>query len=432
MCLIKWITKLFVKNEKEEKMKDMEYSPDNLAGLLGAWGSSDSIYDLNKDGIVDGADLGILLLSPPNPVPEIKDRLLYPHHGVLSSRYFNYGKLGTPDRYKLNEQLDTEEKLDISARTRYGAERYYIWYASWDTGHGSTIGNLSINTQKVIDDVRAYFGDKEPEGYGQLDYEGDFFRGLDAGKGTKENQEATKVMVSALRVMKKEFPKMKWTYYGLPILKYWLPHPSPTNSYTWVNAPDDVKQAEIDHKYDCYEELLKECDWLNPSFYNRYDPDVNKNILEREVAYRKALIRFTHLFNERQGTEKHIIPMIGPWYAPGGKAEYSNKLVQNDFFVNSTLLPYLQEDIDGLAVWYAHTYYVGLAIPNRGKTSNQAWKTAFVRNHDINESKVPWEYGDGPEEQRAEWRDELIYLSSQSILDHIVTTRNTMDKFYSS
>ena len=417
----------------EEKEK---FDSQDLASLMSAWGTDNEKYDLNDDGTVDGSDLGILLLNmktkQEEETPKKGDLLLYPHHGTLSSRYFRSKGIGDPNRYELLHQIANEEEMDKVARTRAGAELYYIWYASWDSGHGSKTGSLSINTDKVIADVRAFYGDEEPTGYGQLDYEGDFFRGLDKGKGTPENAEATRVMVEALRVMKQEFPKMKWTYYGLPLLKYWLPHPSPTTAYQWANAPEEVKQNEIDFKYGCYEELMSECDWLNPSFYNRYDPDsFNHDIIGRESAYRKELVRFCHMFNERMGTTKPIIPMIGPWYAPGGRYEWKNKTVQNDFIRKATLLPYLEEGIDGLATWYAHTFYVGIAIPGQGKTPSAEWKNAFIRNYNLNENEIPWEYGSGTEEERYEWRSKLTELSSQTILQHLKVARSTMDEFYS-
>lgn len=419
-----------VNEEKEKKKEDekVEYQEGNLSDLLAAWGTDNKQYDLNNDGTVDGADLGLFLLKKPVE----RDLLLYPHHGTLSSRYFRSKGIGNPERYEINKQIENEEKMDIVARTRLGAEHYYIWYASWDLGHGNKTGSLSIDTDKIIEDVLAFYGDKEPEGYGQLDYEGDFFRGLDAGKGTEEHAEATKVMISALRIMKKEFPKMKWTYYGLPILKYWLPHPSPTNSYHWGNAPDDIKQEEISFKFLCYMDLMVECDWLNPSSYNRYDPDAfDHDILVREVPYRKELVKFCHMFNTKFGTDKPIIPMIGPLYAPGGRAEWKNKVVQNDFIEKATLLPYLEGDINGLATWYAHTYYVGLAIPGQGRTPDASWKNAFVKNYNLEESKIPWEYGSASEPERVEARNTLTGLLSRSIYDHLEFTRKTMDNFYS-
>lgn len=413
----------------EEERKQFDSA--DLSNLMSVWGTNDETYDLNDDGIVDGSDLGILLLNmqqEEKPKEERKDLLLYPHHGVLTSRYCSPVGVGRPDRYACVHQRENEEQLDGAARRKMGAETYYIWYASWDAQYRQAkIGELGISEDAIVADVRAYYGDKEPEGYGQLDYEGDFFKGLDAGKGTPENEEATRVMLSAIRRMKKEFPKMKWTYYGLPILRYWLPHPSPTNSYTWANAPEEVKQAEIEHKYGCYEELLKECDWLNPSFYNRYDPDSHsQNIVPREAAYRKQLVRFCHLFNQRLGTNKPVIPMTDPWYAPGGRVEFSNKIVQDDFMKEATLNPYLEEGVNGFALWYAHTFYVGIAMPGNGRTPSAEWKTAFIKNYGLDENKVPWTFGSATEPERLVWRDTLTGLLSETILNHMGVIREVL------
>lgn len=401
--------------------KKPETRDPDLSGILAAWGTDDVEFDLDKDGIVDGGDLGLFLLSPPVPEKEPNDLILYPQHGVLTTRYFPPGL-----RYELHHQLEKEEALDKSAKTRAGAENFYIWYASWDGSHGKATGSLSITEDLIVEDVKKYYGDKEPEGYGQLDYEGNFFRGLNKGKGTKEHEEATRVMLSAIRRMKKEFPKMKWTYYGLPMLKYWLPHPSPTNAHTWLNAPDDVKKAEIQFKFDCYDELLKECDWLNPSFYNRYDPDVHKkDIIEREAVYRKELIRFCHLINERQGICKPIIPMTCPWYQNGGKIEYIHKIVPDDIMVETVFKPFLEEGINGFAIWYAQHFW---ARQTFGRIRRPEHFEAFIRNYGLDRER--FNPDSMTEEQSRDYLDYYMELSSKTILRHIKMMRHTMDSFY--
>ena len=397
-----------------------------LPDLLSAWGTYDPTYDLNGDGIVNGEDLGLFLLRKP-PAEEKEDRnlILYPQHGVLSTRF------PVPPMYDAILKLEQEEEMDQFARRRAGAETYYIWYASWDIGHGKETGSLSINEDQIIENVRKYYGDKEPEGYGQLDYEGNFFRGLDKGVGTVENQEATRVMLKALRRMKQEFPKMKWTYYGLPMLKYWLPHPSPTNAYTWVNAPLEVKIQEIEHKYAAYRELLSECDWLNPSFYNRYDPDVHKNnIVAREATYRKELVVFCHMFNERLGTNKPIIPMTCPWYVAGGKVEYDYKTVQDQFMLDTVINPYLEAGVNGFALWYAHSYYARLAFEYNSNTRNPKHYDAFIKNY--NQDPRRFDLENMTPEQSMEWKDLYMEKSSETILNHMKVMRSSMDRFYST
>jgi len=398
----------------------------NLTDLLSAWGTYDATYDLNKDGIVDGADLGIFLLRKSNEEKE-EDRelILYPQHGVLTSRF------PTPPMYDSIHILEEEEEMNKVAKNRAGAETYYIWYASWDGEHGRETGSLSINEDVIIENVRKYYKGEEPTGYGQLDYEGNFFRGLDAGKGTPENEEATRVMLKALRRMKQEFPKMKWTYYGLPILKYWLPHPSPTNSYTWVNAPEEVKKQEIEHKYGCYEELLAECDWFNPSFYNRYDPDTfNHDIVARESQYRRELVRFCRLFNERQNTNKPIIPMTCPWYVLGGRVEYDHKIVQDKFMIDTVIQPYLEEGVNGFALWYAHSYWARLAFNFNPSIRQQVHYDAFMQNYDQNPGDFDLE--NMTREESGQYLNFYMEKSSETILNHMKVMRSTIDRFYSA
>ena len=46
----------------EVQADDADAGDADLQALLGAWGSSDPDWDFNADGIVDGADLGLMLV----------------------------------------------------------------------------------------------------------------------------------------------------------------------------------------------------------------------------------------------------------------------------------------------------------------------------------------------------------------------------------
>lgn len=416
-------------------MDNYKFDKQDISRLIGDWGSLNSKYDLNGDGVVDGQDLSILFSLieeneevSPKPEVEVNDLVLYPHHGVLSSRYF------TGPRNQIINMLREEEPMDAFARFRSGAKPYYLWYQSWDSlaaagQPGGKKGSLAINVNQIIEDVREYFGDQEPEGYGQLDYEGDFFRALDEGENTKGNNEATEVMLDALCRVKEEFPKMKWTYYGLPSLKYWLPHPSPTTSYTWLDAPEEVKQAEIEHRYSSYAKLLAECDWLNPSFYNKYDPDVVKgDIVPRESMYRFELVKLCHLINQRLGTNKPIIPMTCPWYTPGGHVEYEQKIVQEQFMRDSVLLPYLKAGVSGFAIWYATSYYAGRAFSMDPGNRSMSLYNSFLRNYNLSEEDFDLKNMDVKANRL--YKDTFMDKTSKTILKHMKVMRHFMDKFH--
>ena len=57
---------------------------------------------------------------------------------------------------------------------------------------------------------------------GVLDFEDPYDGWIFKGANSPECQKAVSTMVSALREIKKMFPKVKWTYYGVPNLLYYI------------------------------------------------------------------------------------------------------------------------------------------------------------------------------------------------------------------
>ena len=118
-----------------------------------------------------------------------------------------------------------------------------------------------IDPMKVATEI-IKIGGNVPEGWGVLDFESPFDDWIQKGVDSPECKKAVETMVSAIRKIKILFPKVKWTYYGLPGLLYYL------GDYNWATAPEELKKKEIARQLAQYGPIMDECDWLSPCCYD--------------------------------------------------------------------------------------------------------------------------------------------------------------------
>lgn len=398
---------------EEERVR---FNAADLTNLMAVWGTSNQRYDLNKDGIVDGADLGILLLNmepeekpepQPKPKPEIKYELFSPHHELLTDEYL----------HQRDRNIFNTSDMDMLLTRKLRVKKYYIYYPSGvsESEYRARKIDVSRIERNVIESVGEDF-----EGIGMLDYEGEWFRALDKGVDSEENQIVTDVMIEAIHWLKKRFPKMKWGFYDLPKMPYWLPHPSPTNSHTWQSASEELKEEKMSFHEKAYARLLKECDYMNLSRYHRYDPDVHTNdISVREYEWRRKCTDLAHRINRVNGTNLPIYAMYHKSYPNGGKAEFVDKLVQKDFMIDTLVKPHIDAGVNGFMYWDAVHYYSWTAIPTNDTTPNYSAANAFCKNFNHDYASIPWKRGTGPEEVRTMWRNKMVESHSQAALDLI-------------
>ena len=356
-----------------------------------------------------------VIVCPPEPEPKPepepekpKYEMYIPAHEVLGNVYLNPSERNVFTKGKFDPVLD--QKLNI--------KKYFIYYPSGVSASEFQSGKIDTDkiAQKVIEQVGENF-----EGIGMLDYESEWFAALDKGIDNKENNHITEVMIQAIHELKKRFPKIKWGYYDIPKMPYWLPHPSPTNSYTWGNAPEELKEQTMSFYHDAYARLLKECDYMNVSRYHRYDPAAHaQDISLREYEWRKKCTELAHRINKTNGTNLPIYAMYHKAYPVGGKAEFTGKLVQTDFMIDTLVKPNIEAGVAGFMYWDAIHYYAWTALPTNNTTPNYTAGNAFCKNYNYDYSTIPWKMGQGPESERKMWRDKNVELSSQSALSIIV------------
>lgn len=407
----------------------IKYDNSDIARLMSQWGKTYKPrneldydpYDFNKDGTIDGADLSVLLMKLSERMRDPNEfEVLCPHHEVMHDKWLN---VADKNIFYPGSMEPTLKKM--------GVKKYFLFYPAMGQDQNDFRNkriDVDIISQRLIDEAGADF-----EGYAMLDYEGDWFRSLDKGANTKENELITRVMVEALQELKKRFPKVKWSYYGIPKVPYWLPDPrTGRTELNWGNAPREVKESVMEMKLNAYRGLLLHCDYMNPSLYNRYDPEDDEvkihipNIENVEYEYRKAATLIARKVNEVNGTSIPILPMFSHTYAVGGDVEYPGKLVDKDFLNKTMFRPNLDVGVDGFMYWNAIHYYAWEALPTNDVAPSYNSGLAFCKNfgYEAEYSKIPWKKGSGPEELRTYWRDKYVECYNSAALKYLQIARS--------
>jgi hypothetical protein len=256
-----------------------------------------------------------------------------------------------------------EEALDARGLTelaKLGAQRYFVVYQN----------NADPNAQKtgVIDpsEVARYViksqGDT-PEGWGVLDFEDPFDDLLQKDPTSERSKAAIKSMVETIRVMKRAFPRVRWTYYGMPGLKYYLPDGD------WSKASARSKTAEVDRQIAAYGPVLSECDWLSPCVYYtvgdarhaKVAPPSIRDATRAWVTERTAMcVRFATTL----GRPVPVIPFASPLYMPGGGARAFG-VIPGNVLDEDILAPMAQGGAAGVCIWTGATNFIGIATGAR-------------------------------------------------------------------
>jgi hypothetical protein len=250
-----------------------------------------------------------------------------------------------------------------AAAVEDGHAEYIIVYQGVDPN--ATATGL-INAQLVIDSIRQEHGDN-PSGYGVLDFENPFIDRLEAGPSDPNWQMTVDTVVGALQAVKAEFPNVKWTMYSMPLIRYWLPP-----YYSWADAPLAVREEAFTKALVGFDPVLRECDWLNPSAYDRYElatysAGQHASKTAQEIAHREANVEVCNRFNDLSGLpRKPIIPMVSPMFWNSGQISYNMKQIPLEEILRDTVRPLISEGADSVAIWTGLGYWV------RAATSTQS------------------------------------------------------------
>ncbi len=238
-----------------------------------------------------------------------------------------------------------------------GFERYILIPQGVDPEAAST---GLIDADRVVQAVLDREGDS-PTGYGMLDFEVPFISRLKAGPSDPAWQVTVDTIVAVLQRLRAEFPQVQWTMYGMPSLPYWTPDGS------WAVATPETRELLLAQAVEGFGPVLRECDWISPSSYDRYElamyPESQHEVVTaREVAWRHYQVAACERFNANSGLPpKPIIAMVSPMFRQGGQVEYLQKIIPWPEFLGDQIHPLMAAGADGVAIWTALEYFTRAA-----------------------------------------------------------------------
>jgi hypothetical protein len=253
-----------------------------------------------------------------------------------------------------------EEALDARGLTelaRLGAQRYFVVYQNSADPNAQKTG--LIDPSKVARYVAKTQGDT-PEGWGVLDFEVPFDNLLQGDPTSEQSKAAIRSMVETIRVMKRAFPRVRWTYYGMPGLKFYLPDGD------WSRASARTKADEVEHQLAAYGPVLAECDWLSPCVYytvgdSRHGKVAAAAIRDATRAWVTERTAMCVRFAAMLGRRVPVIPFASPLYMPGGGAR-AFSVIPSNVLDEDILVPVVQGGAVGVCMWTGATNFIEVAI----------------------------------------------------------------------
>jgi len=256
-----------------------------------------------------------------------------------------------------------------------------------------------IDVRAVMQDVDAQCAGRIPP-WGVLDFEEPFFKLLEMSPDAPERQRALQSMLSALRVAKQRYPGVRWSFYGLPNLPFWV------DGKGWADLSptqqaDAIRKGEV-----ACRDLVAEADWITVSVYDYYDPQMvipgSPTSLRQtpdEVVRNGSVWRMAQVGLAKQlAAGKPTIAMVCPFWAPGGIAPTCELIPIHDF-VERQIRPCLRAGASGFALFAGYPYRIVLVStinqldPTKERGfGREDWRRAFVR--DVFDGNAPQDWAD--------------------------------------
>ena len=236
-----------------------------------------------------------------------------------------------------------------------GFERYIIIYQGVDPD--ATASGV-INAYAVVAAIREQEGDA-PSWFGILDFEYPFMVRAQSGPSDPNWQTTVDTIVAVLDRVRAEFPGVQWSMYGMPNVPYW----SPNGGYGWDTMGESEREQVLAQRLEAFDPILRACDWLNPSVYDRYElaqytADRHAEITARETSWRHFTVELCNRFNASSGLPpKPTMVMVSPMFWKVGNIEYNMKRMPIEELLRDQVRPVLEAGAEGVAIWTGFTYY---------------------------------------------------------------------------
>ena len=326
---------------------------------------------------------------------------------VLSESVATPAGLNTAERVRiLFDDIPDLSQLEDAARS--GAVRCFVVGQSIDPQAGKT---GLIDAEVLVEGIRRETKGTLPD-WGLLDFEDPFHEALQEGPESERCKKTQRSMIAAIVAVRRSFPDTKWGYYGCPWLPYWLQ--SDGKWFDWITCPEPAKRAAIARGVEIYAPIAQASDWLCPTIYPKYDPALmhgqdSATIRAQGRAWRAAEVGLAMLI---RGSAP-VIPIVCPWWTPGGKARFCTVVAQ-DQFGEDQIRPALAMGARGIVIWSAATYQIG-RMTDRDQAKYHAetnfgtsdWRRAVVE--DYLEGREPEDWTD------PKVREKLVIEMSRTI-----------------
>ncbi len=279
-----------------------------------------------------------------------------------------------------------------------------------------------IDAEAVLRDVGVRTSLRPPP-WAMLDFETPFFENLRKPAGSPERRSAVQTMKEALAAAKRRYPQTKWSFYGLPNLPFWV------DGQGWTALDASRRDSEIAAAVEACREVLADADWVSVSVYDYYDPKLvvpgrtdslrgtPRAAIDNGIAWRRA--QMTAAKGVAAG--RPVIPLVCPFWAPGGIAP-ACRLIPPDDFIDRQVAPCLEGGADGIALWTGYAYRID-QVQSRDPEPARAergfgraeWRNALTA--DLLDGAVPPDWSDG------ELRRTLVRKCSSVVLDRLARMR---------
>ena len=306
---------------------------------------------------------------------------------------------------------------DINAITPAVASRAFPYLIVYQSSDPDSAKSGLINIENLLTSIRKNSLGGLPE-WGILDFEDPFFEFLTNKTDSIEFKRTVDTMVQAMRAVKIAFPNTKWTYYGMPGLRYWI-----GDGQNWVSAPDDLKRKVITNAIAAYSSIVSELDWLCPSIYGQYDPSFIKFQTEDVTREQGRAWRFAQVgLAKMLSGGRPVIPIVCPWWTPGGAAFFC-RIIEPKIFVEDIIIPAIRGGAKGFALWGALNHTINLITdPNQDKYKQEKnfgtkeWRAAVVFDYFKGNTPSDW--------SAPEIRAKLVVETSKTLIQTITSIRN--------
>ena len=276
-----------------------------------------------------------------------------------------------------------------------GAEFYVgIYQDNADLGARSGV----VNPARVVAHARTVLQANPGAKWGMLDFEFPYDEILLHGPSDPRHEAAVKSLVATVRAVRAEFPEVRWTYYGFPRIPYWI------GMKDWGMLTEAERSQQFAKAHASFGAILDELDWVQPSLYDKYEdalgmPRSGSPRAVAEAAFRTACVEVVAKWFEGRRPAPPIIPVVSPWFQPGGRATVFRAIPEEEF-LREQVQPALAAGAAGISIWGAMNYYLKITTVHPAPTSSYAtqWRpiarSAFASEHFGGKSAEQVQWGD--------------------------------------